>query len=440
MIDFSYEASYVKFWVHSHAVFLNDSHFLVRNVFIQPRLFLRFKVLMDTDILIGIGTAVGAVAVAIFTAAFAPRQRNRTVRTMEVMIDEKTGQKNAEIEDLKQKLKKVEKARTSEIKGLREELEKMKDARTAEIEALSERLKKTEEARAAEIESLRKELNMAKEQAAWIQSIPPEITPTKEQFEEAKSMLKDPDGHFYHFAVAGYTGTGKSSLINALRGCNDTDDDAAKVDIVEATVDVNRYPDGSSALNKFVWYDIPGAGTQTNKQWQYFNNKKLFIFDFIIICWKDRITEIDMQILNSCKTWNIPTFLVRTNSRTQIRNLMLSNKLTEKEAIEELKVKTRATVEKNLKDGNYNEPNKKVYIIDRHILGNIISSATQALNSIKDLEDFTELHSIEDFTKLLSIEDYRIIINEGNVRITVNAESEINLLRDLLKTAKDRRK
>src|SRR6185312_7530729 len=137
---------------------------------------------------------------------------------------------------------------------------------------------------------------------------PPEIRPTREQYEKAKSMLKDPSNSFYHFAVAGYTGTGKSSLINALRVCEDNFDGAAKVGIVETTMDIKRYPDKSSVFKHFVWYDIPGAGTPKNRWWQYFNDKGLYIFDFIIVCWKDRVSETDIQILKSCEKFDIPTF------------------------------------------------------------------------------------------------------------------------------------
>src|SRR6185436_4063074 len=89
-----------------------------------------------------------------------------------------------------------------------------------------------------------------------------DMWPNSKQLEKAKFMLEDPDELFYHFAVAGYTGTGKSSLINALRGCKDTGKGAAKVGVVETTMDIKRYPDKSSIFKKFVWYDIPGAGTQ----------------------------------------------------------------------------------------------------------------------------------------------------------------------------------
>ncbi|CAG8669427.1 5678_t:CDS:1, partial [Paraglomus brasilianum] len=235
--------------------------------------------------------------------------------------------------------------------------------------------------------------------------------PDKEQVEKAKYILEDPDGLFYHFAVAGVTGTGKSSLINALRGCEDNNASAARVGIVETTMDIKRYPDRSSLFKKFVWYDVPGAGTQANRGWQYFNDNGLFVFDFIIICWKDRISETDMQILDQCEKFEIPTFLVRTNSETHIRNLKRDCKITEEEAIKKLIKDTCESVKKNLEAGNYNDPNKKVYIVDRYVLGEIVS---------------TKMHYSN--------------ITEDDLRETVDSVEgiidECNLLMDLLNTAK----
>ena len=332
-----------------------------------------------------VGTVATGTVAAIFTAIVSsPRRQNCTVEAIQLETDYETLREkvNVEVNDLCERLKITE------------------DARAAEILRLFERLTSEEEAR-----------------DTWIQSIPLEMWPSSEQLEKAKSMLEDPNAFFYHFAVAGYAGTGKSSLINALRGCKDMDEDAASVGIVETTMDIKRYPDSSSIFNKFIWYDIPGAGTLAHSGWQYFNNHGLFIFDFIIICWKDRVTETDIQILDSCEQWRIPTFLVRTNSLTSISNLMKSEDITEEKAISKLKEETHKTVKRNLKDGNYRDPNKKVYIVDRHNLGRIVS-------------DFAKFYSI-------SISDDAI---HKNIKVNVpGVIDESNLLMDLLRTARERR-
>ncbi|CAG8663049.1 4591_t:CDS:1, partial [Paraglomus brasilianum] len=131
-----------------------------------------------------------------------------------------------------------------------------------------------------------------------------------------------------------------------------------------------------------------------------------------------RISETDMQILDKCEKFKIPTFLVRTNSETHIRNLKRSHKITEKEAIKKLIKDTCESVKKNLEAGDYNDPEKKVYIVDRHVLGEIVSR-------------FTKMHYSN------------IDITEDDLRETVdNVEGiidECNLLMDLLNTARERR-
>ena len=82
--------------------------------------------------------------------------------------------------------------------------------------------------------------------------------PTPEEIEVARKNLGYKEGYF-HFAVAGSSGCGKSSLINAARGKGDREKDSAKTGIVETTTKISRYPDQSPfTQGKFVWYDVPG--------------------------------------------------------------------------------------------------------------------------------------------------------------------------------------
>jgi len=270
-------------------------------------------------------------------------------------------------------------------------------------------------------DDLKKMQDYLKKQYAWNQGIPPEIRPTREQREKAEPMLEDPSKSFYHFAVAGHAGSGRSSLVNAFRGYKDKDKGAAKVGINETTMDIKRYPDRSSIFQNFVWYDIPGAGTQANRWWQYFTDKGLFIFDFIIVCWKDRIMETDIQILTSCEKMEvpIPTFLVRTNSQTHIHCLKLSEEITKEEAKEKLIKETSETVKKTLQACNYNDPNKKAYIIDRFILGKVVSDLTEKFRSKKDIITDDDIREMA--------ENVEGAIDEGD------------LLIGLLRTAKERR-
>eukprot|EP00042_Codosiga_hollandica_P044899 m.448987 g.448987 ORF g.448987 m.448987 type:complete len:365 (+) comp56895_c0_seq2:285-1379(+) len=111
----------------------------------------------------------------------------------------------------------------------------------------------------------------------------------------------DPNNH-YNIAVCGQTGTGKSSLINALRGLRDTDVGAARVDITECTMKAARY-DHPDIPHLKLW-DIPGAGTKTHPAATYFDDQRLYAFDIILVVSAERFTEVSQQIAAGAAKYN----------------------------------------------------------------------------------------------------------------------------------------
>lgn len=153
--------------------------------------------------------------------------------------------------------------------------------------------------------------------------IRPVVMPTREQYSAAKQRVQY-DPLKCHFAVCGTSGSGKSSLINAFRGLKPSDENAAEVGVTECTSEVTRYPDPRNEIPylRFVWYDIPGAGTLNVPDWQYFNDQGLFVFDFIVIVYDVRFTKIDVGIIKNCLLFNIPFFVVRSKADQHIQNMM----------------------------------------------------------------------------------------------------------------------
>ena len=150
----------------------------------------------------------------------------------------------------------------------------------------------------------------------------PTVWPTEKEFSDAKEKFKYDPGNL-HFAVTGIAGTGKSSLVNSFRGLHAYDDGAAETGANETTIEAGRYPhpDKESPLARIVWYDIPGAGTQSTPGGsEYFNSQGLFIFDFIIVVPGDRFTEQDLDILANCEMYNIPSFVIRPKADIHIQN------------------------------------------------------------------------------------------------------------------------
>ncbi|KAJ7245973.1 P-loop containing nucleoside triphosphate hydrolase protein [Mycena rebaudengoi] len=144
--------------------------------------------------------------------------------------------------------------------------------------------------------------------------------PSAADLEDAKRRIGYRDG-LYHFAVAGVAGSGKSSLINALRGLQNRDGGAAATGITEAMLRVTRSPD-SNPKNPFVWCDIPGAGTLQVQDWQYFNIQGLYVFDALVVLIDSRFTMTDVAILRSARLFGIPCYIVCSKVDSHVRNLM----------------------------------------------------------------------------------------------------------------------
>ena len=149
---------------------------------------------------------------------------------------------------------------------------------------VKEAKRREEEAKTAAYKAQAQEQQAKDDLERALKGIQPEVWPTEEEFRSAKTRIQyDPEK--LHFAVCGNSGSGKSSLINAFRGLTNVDPGAAPTGVIETTMSVTRYPDPHDELphSRFIWFDVPGAGTLNVPSWQYFNQQGLFVFDIIIL-------------------------------------------------------------------------------------------------------------------------------------------------------------
>ena len=198
----------------------------------------------------------------------------------------------------------------NDIKKAREDLaEAIKLAEgAAQLEAEAKRLKEAafkkqldankREAKARELqEHAQKHLELATaSRPVTPRGIRSEVWPTEEEFQDAKNRIKY-DSEKIHLAVCGCSGAGKSSLVNAFRGLDNSPDSAP----VETTKVITRYPDPrkESPYKRLVWFDCPGAGTHEVLSPQYFNQQGLFIFDVIVLVYDTVIMSIIDCISNA---------------------------------------------------------------------------------------------------------------------------------------------
>ena len=205
---------------------------------------------------------------------------------------------------------------------------------------------------------------------------PPSI-PTAAEYAAAKRRIQYKEG-LLHIAITGVSGSGKSSLLNALLGLRNGVEGSAPVGTAETTETITRYPDPQPD-NPFVYFDVPGAGTLRVPGWEYFLNQGLYVFDAVIIVVDNRVTEIDIGILRNCERMNIPTYLVRSKAHQHICNTMSDldpEETRDRDVVRQVARQkyigdTQETVRRNLKEAGL--PPQRVYIVDKEILWRIVS-------------------------------------------------------------------
>ncbi|CAI5781146.1 interferon-inducible GTPase 5-like [Podarcis lilfordi] len=94
-------------------------------------------------------------------------------------------------------------------------------------------------------------------------------------------------------AITGHTGTGKSSLVNALRGMPDFGEGSAKTGLKQTTMSVTKYQ--HPKFPKVTLWDLPGIGTDEFKADEYLEKVDFSKYDFFIIA-SERFTESDTQL------------------------------------------------------------------------------------------------------------------------------------------------
>jgi signal recognition particle receptor subunit beta len=190
--------------------------------------------------------------------------------------------------------------------------------------AASDRAQKIRDAKAA---AARVREEQAEAEKTLKEGYPPRFAPPGREEVEAMKYARQYDPYNIHLAIAGISGSGKSSLINAIRGLANNDQSAimAATGVTETTKVIGRYPMSDVRPDsRIVLYDVPGAGTLEIPGRDYFNSQGLYMFDAIIVLFDNRFTQTDIAILQNCEVVDIPCFVVRSKSDMHIENILQS--------------------------------------------------------------------------------------------------------------------
>ncbi|KAF4465052.1 interferon-inducible GTPase (IIGP) domain-containing [Fusarium albosuccineum] len=123
-----------------------------------------------------------------------------------------------------------------------------------------------------------------------------------------------------YVAICGPSGSGKSSLINALRGLLNRDTDAASVGTTETTRQRQEYQ-AAACFDDLTLVDFPGAGTQRVPSQGYFNTNKLHCYDYILVICGERFGEIEIALVQACIVQGKRFAIVRSRSDEAIRRV-----------------------------------------------------------------------------------------------------------------------
>lgn len=170
--------------------------------------------------------------------------------------------------------------------------------------------------------------------------------------------------------IIGRSGTGKSSLINAIVG-----QEVSAVGEIETTMTISEPIEYKGLL----FYDLPGSSTVNFPMDTYIDTMGIKNFDCVILVTSDRFFEDDLYLITEISKLNIPVFPVRTKLDYSIERA-LKRGVTEEETYHSI----YSDLEKNLKGYSV----KGIYLTSadyptRYDLNKLLDDISNSLNTIK---------------------------------------------------------
>lgn len=121
-----------------------------------------------------------------------------------------------------------------------------------------------------------------------------------------------------NIGIVGSAGNGKSSYINAIRGIDGDHPLAAKVGVVETTIEKKPYKHPEN--HNLVFWDLPGVGTPNFPKHDYLDKIAYKTFDFFLLFTSTRFGENDIWLAREINKVNRKFFFVRSKVDAEIAN------------------------------------------------------------------------------------------------------------------------
>uniref|UniRef100_A0A8C3SFQ8 IRG-type G domain-containing protein n=1 Tax=Chelydra serpentina TaxID=8475 RepID=A0A8C3SFQ8_CHESE len=137
------------------------------------------------------------------------------------------------------------------------------------------------------------------------------VPKVQESLEQLKNMK-------LNIAITGESGCGKSSFINAMQGLDDENEDAAKVDVTETTMEPTPYPHPEHP-NVTMW-DLPGIGTPSFRPDSYLQQVNFACYDFFIIIASERFKSTHADLAQKIQRMGKKFYFVRCKVDADLQN------------------------------------------------------------------------------------------------------------------------
>ncbi|KAL8219470.1 UNVERIFIED_CONTAM: hypothetical protein K2H54_025378 [Gekko kuhli] len=136
-------------------------------------------------------------------------------------------------------------------------------------------------------------------------------------------------------AITGISGAGKSSLVNALRGISDFDDESAKTDVIEGTTERMGYPHPTFP-DVTIW-DLPGIGTPNFQAKEYLERVNYSQYEFFIIVASNSFTVDDIQLSQAIQKMKKRFYYVWSKVDIIIKNEKLRPVFSEEATLQQVR-------------------------------------------------------------------------------------------------------
>ncbi|XP_074837614.1 interferon-inducible GTPase 5-like [Carettochelys insculpta] len=160
-----------------------------------------------------------------------------------------------------------------------------------------------------------------------------------------------------NIAITGESGAGKSSFVNAIRGVDDEDAEAAKTGVVETTKHPQPYP--NPLLPSVTIWDLPGIGTRSFQADTYLTQVDFNRYDFFIIVSAERFTSHHTMLAQAIHRMGKKFYYVRSKVDLALHAAATRRPSTYNE--ERILQEIREDCIKNLKCAG--EPSPSVFLI-----------------------------------------------------------------------------